>query len=93
MRTASGRVADVLLLPTAATHFRIAEIEADPIALNSRLGIYTNFVNLMDCAAVAVPAGFTPEGLPFGVSLIAPAWSDADLLALAARVPIERRRP
>ena len=85
--------ADVLLLPTAATHFRIAEIEADPIALNSRLGIYTAFVNLMDCAAVAVPAGFTPEGLPFGVSLIAPAWSDADLLALAARVPIERRRP
>ncbi len=78
--------ADVLLLPTAGTHFRIAEIDADPIALNSRLGTYTNFVNLMDYAAVAVPAGFTPTGLPFGISLIAPAWSDADLLALAARV-------
>jgi allophanate hydrolase len=78
--------ADVLLLPTAGTHFRIAEIDADPIALNSRLGTYTNFVNLMDYAAVAVPAGFTPAGLPFGISLIAPAWSDAALLALAARV-------
>ena len=55
-----------------------------PSALNSTLGRYTNFVNLMDLAAVAVPAGFTPQGLPFGVSLIAPAWSDADLLALAA---------
>jgi len=78
--------ADVLLLPTAGTHFRLAEIEAEPIALNSRLGTYTNFVNLMDLAAVAVPAGFTSARLPFGVSLIAPAWSDADLLALAGRM-------
>ena len=78
--------ADVLLLPTAGTHFRIAEIEAEPIALNSRLGTYTNFVNLMDLAAVAVPAGFTRTRLPFGVSLIAPAWSDSDLLALAGRL-------
>jgi allophanate hydrolase len=79
------QVADVLLLPTAGTHYRIAEELADPIRLNSSLGRYTNFVNLMDLAAVAVPAGFTPQGLPFGVSLIAPAWSDADLLALAGR--------
>ncbi|HEU5134062.1 MAG TPA: allophanate hydrolase [Steroidobacteraceae bacterium] len=79
------RAADVLLLPTAGTHYRIADEQADPIRLNSTLGRYTNFVNLMDLAAVAVPAGFTPDGLPFGVSLIAPAWSDADLLALAAR--------
>jgi allophanate hydrolase len=78
-------VADVLLLPTAATHYQIAEIEADPVALNSRLGTYTNFVNLMDYAAVAVPAGFTSAGLPFGVSFIAPAWSDAALLSIAAR--------
>jgi allophanate hydrolase len=78
--------ADVLLLPTAPTHYRISEIEAEPIALNSRLGTYTNFVNLMDLAGVAVPAGFTAAGLPFGVSLIAPAWSDADLLALAGRL-------
>ena len=80
---------DVLLLPTAGTHYRIAEVEADPITLNSRLGRYTNFVNLMDLAAVAVPAGFTSAGLPFGVSLIAPAGSDADLLALAGRLQRE----
>lgn len=79
-------VADVLLLPTAPTHYRIAEIEADPLRLNSRLGHYTNFVNLLDLAAVAVPAGFTSAGLPFGVSLIAPAHEDADLLRLAARL-------
>jgi allophanate hydrolase len=78
--------ADVLLLPTAGTHYRIAEETADPVRLNSTLGRYTNFVNLMDLAAVAVPAGFTPQRLPFGVSLIAPAWSDADLLALAGRL-------
>jgi allophanate hydrolase len=79
-------IADLLLLPTAGTHYRIAEVEADPITLNSRLGTYTNFVNLMDLAAVAVPAGFTPAGMPFGISLVAPAWSDPDLLALAGRV-------
>jgi allophanate hydrolase len=79
------QAADVLLLPTAATHYQISEEVADPIRLNSTLGRYTNFVNLMDLSAVAVPAGFTPNGLPFGVSLIAPAWSDADLLALGAR--------
>jgi allophanate hydrolase len=78
--------ADVLLLPTAGTHYRISEEIADPIRLNSTLGRYTNFVNLMDLAAVAVPAGFTPQRLPFGVSLIAPAWNDADLLALGARL-------
>ena len=78
--------ADVLLLPTAGTHYRIDEETADPIRLNSTLGRYTNFVNLMDLAAVAVPAGFTPAKLPFGVSLIGPAWSDADLLALGGRL-------
>jgi allophanate hydrolase len=78
--------ADVLLLPTAGTHYRIDEERADPVRLNSTLGRYTNFVNLMDLAALAVPAGFTPRNLPFGVSLIAPAWSDADLLALGARL-------
>jgi allophanate hydrolase len=78
--------ADVLLLPTAGTHYRIDEEIADPIRLNSTLGRYTNFVNLMDLAAISVPAGFTPQKLPFGVSLIAPAWSDADLLALGGRL-------
>jgi allophanate hydrolase len=78
--------ADVLLLPTAPTHFTIDEVEAAPIARNTDLGYYTNFVNLMDLAAVAVPSGFTERGLPFGVSLIAQAWTDDDLLHLAARM-------
>lgn len=77
---------DVLLLPTAPTIYTKQAVEADPVALNSRLGYYTNFVNLMDLAAIAVPAGFRSDRLPFGVSLIAPAFSDAALLALAARV-------
>jgi allophanate hydrolase len=78
--------AQLLLLPTAGTHYRIADEQAEPIRLNSTLGRYTNFVNLMDLAAIAVPAGFTAAGLPFGVSLIAPAWSDRDLLTLADRL-------
>ena len=74
---------DVLLLPTTGTIYTHEEIAADPVRLNSNLGFYTNFVNLMDLAAIAVPAGFRPNGLPFGVSLIAPAFSDEALLGLA----------
>jgi allophanate hydrolase len=77
---------DVLVTPTAGTIYRIEEVQADPIALNTHLGYYTNFMNLLDLAAVAVPAGFTGGGLPFGVTLAAPAWSDEALLALAARL-------
>jgi allophanate hydrolase len=77
---------DVLLTPTAGTIYRIAEVEADPVRLNSRLGVYTNFMNLLDLAAVAVPAGFTAAGLPFGVTIAGPAWSDFELLRLAARL-------
>ena len=76
---------DFLLLPTAGTIYRREAVLADPIRLNSNLGFYTNFVNLMDLAALAVPAGFRSDGLPFGVSLIGPAFSDESLLALAAR--------
>jgi len=78
--------ADVLLLPTAGTHYRIDEEQVEPLRLNANLGRYTNFVNLLDLAAVAVPSGFTSQGLPFGVTLIAPAWHDEDLLSLAARL-------
>ena len=74
---------DLLLLPTAPRTYTIAEIAADPITRNANLGYYTNFVNLLDLAAVAVPAGMRPDGLPFGVSLIAPAFTDAALLPLA----------
>ena len=70
---------DLLLLPTAGTTFRVEEMTADPIALNTCLGTYTNFVNLMDLAALAVPAGFRADGIPFGVTLIGPALSDGML--------------
>ena len=81
---------DVLLLPTAGTIYTLEAVDADPIRLNSNLGYYTNFVNLMDLAAVAVPGGFRTDGLPFGVSLIGPAFSDEALLRLAGRFLGER---
>jgi len=76
---------DVLLLPTTGTIYTHAEVAADPIGANSNLGRYTNFVNLMDLTAIAVPAGFRPNGLPFGVSLVGPAFSDPALATLAGR--------
>ncbi|MGO4451485.1 allophanate hydrolase, partial [Phyllobacterium sp. TAF24] len=76
--------ADVLLLPTAPTTYTVAAMKADPIVLNGRLGRYTNFVNLLDCAAIAVPAGFDGEShLPVGVTLVAPAFTDDALAPLA----------
>ena len=76
---------DVLMTPTTGTIYTHEEIEADPIGRNTNLGYYTNFVNLLDLAAVAVPAGFRPNGLPFGISLVGPAFSDEALLMLADR--------
>src|SRR6202790_3727868 len=78
------KVADFLLLPTAPDIYRIAEIESDPVALNSRLGLFTNFLNLLDLAAVAAPAGFRLDGLPCGITFVGQAFSDQSLLALAA---------
>lgn len=77
---------DALLLPTTPTIYTVAAMEADPVALNSNLGLYTNFVNLLDCAGLAVPAGFCGDGLPFGVTLVGPAMSDFDLAHLADRL-------
>lgn len=79
------RAMDVLLTPTAGTIYPIDAVEADPIALNDNLGRYARFTNLLDLTTVAVPAGFRTDGLPFGISLSGPAWSDDALLALAAR--------
>jgi len=73
---------DTMLLPTAPTIYTRTQVEADPITLNTRLGTYTNFANLFDTAALAVPTGFRSDGLPFGVTLFGPAWSDARLAAL-----------
>jgi allophanate hydrolase len=77
----------VLVVPTASRTYTIAEVDADPIALNTNLGYYTNFVNLLDCCAVTSPRSFTSSGLPFGVTLVAPAWHDALTLAIAERLP------
>jgi allophanate hydrolase len=76
---------DVLVLPTTGTMYTHEQVAADPIRLNSNLGYYTNFVNLLDLAALAVPAGFRPNGLPFGISLIGPAFSDEALLTVGDR--------
>lgn len=75
---------DALLTPTTTLHPSIAEVRKDPVGVNARLGTYTNFANLLDLAAVAVPAG-TVAGLPFGVMLTGPAGSDARLAEIAAR--------
>ncbi|CRI63668.1 Allophanate hydrolase [Thiocapsa sp. KS1] len=80
---------DCILTPTIATPYRIAEVAADPIRLNSNLGYYTNFMNLLDLAAVAVPAGMRPDGLPFGVTLFGPAFSDEILARLAERLHLD----
>ncbi|MEQ1653302.1 MAG: allophanate hydrolase, partial [Hyphomicrobium sp.] len=77
---------DVLMLPSAPTTYRIADVLADPIALNSNLGLYTNFVNLMDLSAIAVPAGFRTDGLPSGVTLIARAFQDALIAGVGDRL-------
>src|SRR5690606_175545 len=70
---------DALVVPTSPRLPRIAEVEADPILVNSQLGTWTNFVNLADCSALALPAAIRADGLPFGITLIAPAWQDAAL--------------
>ncbi len=77
---------DCMVTPTAGTIYRIDEMLADPVRLNANLGYYTNFMNLLDCSAVAVPAGFQNDGLPFGITLAAPAHQDVPLLHLAQRL-------
>jgi allophanate hydrolase len=77
---------DVMLLPTAPAHPRIDAVAADPLATNAKLGAYTNFVNLLDYAAIAVPAGLRADGLPYGITLVAPAFADAALGRLAGRL-------
>ncbi|MDT7597600.1 MAG: allophanate hydrolase [Pseudonocardiales bacterium] len=76
---------DTIMLPVTPGHPTLAEAAADPTGVNSRLGTYTNMVNLLDLCAVAVPAGARPDGLPFGVQLIAPTFADRPLLQLASR--------
>ena len=76
---------DVLLLPTAPTHYTIAQMREQPVVHNRNLGAYTNFVNLLDYAAIAVPSSIRPDGLPFGITLVGPCGSDWQLAELGQR--------
>lgn len=77
---------DFLATPTAGTHYKIAEVEADPVALNSNLGYYTNFMNLLDMSAVAAPTAMLKSGRPFGITLIGETFADESLLIIADRL-------
>ncbi len=84
---------DFVATPTAGTHYRIQEIENDPISLNSNLGYYTNFMNLLDLSAIAVPTGFAESGMPFGITLFSEAFHDEKLLSVANRLHEASRIP
>ena len=73
---------DALLVPTIPTAYTVDQVLADPIQLNSRLGTYTNFVNLLDLCGLALPASMRPDGIPFGITLLATGGSDAVLASL-----------
>jgi allophanate hydrolase len=74
---------DAFVVPTTPTIYRVAEVEAEPIALNARLGTYTNFVNLMGLCGIAVPAGFRGDGLPLGITVLAEPFAEARAAAIA----------
>lgn len=76
---------DVLVVPTAPTIYTIAQMQADPVALNRNLGTYTNFVNLLDYAALSVPASLRPDGLPAGITFVGRCGSDWQLADLGQR--------
>ena len=91
LRLLRRRIADVwsaidfLMVPTTPTLPRIVDVERDPLRLNASLGMYTNFVNLLDLAAVAIPSGFRADGLPAGITVVGPWGSDARLAGFATR--------
>jgi allophanate hydrolase len=85
LRRIAGRAfanIDALVLPTVPTAYSTAQVLANPIELNSRLGTYTNFVNLLDLCGLALPASIRPDDIPFGITLLAPAGHDAQLASL-----------
>lgn len=77
---------DCLLTPTAGRHFTLAEMLAEPIKRNSELGYYTNFMNLIDLASIAVPTVMTDNDMPFGITLVGPTFSDRMLMSIANRI-------
>lgn len=83
---------EMLIVPTAPRPYTIAEMSADPITLNSHLGYYSYFANLLDLCGVAIPNGVLSNGVPMGVTLLAPAWADDALMTHAQRLsPVESR--
>jgi allophanate hydrolase len=76
---------DAIVMPTTSNHYTIEEVNNNPIELNSRLGYYTNFMNLLDYSALAIPAGFTTQHLPFGITLFADALEDKLLQTISER--------
>ena len=88
------RKMDALLLPTTGTTYTIEEVLADPIRLNTNLGYYTNFVNLLDLCGIAVPAGFRrSNNLPFGVTFLAEAFQEDRVCSLARQFLDEPAMP
>ncbi|MEN5160845.1 allophanate hydrolase [Achromobacter spanius] len=84
---------DALVVPTSPSIYTIAQLEADPVTLNSRLGVYTNFANLADLSALAVPAGMRVDGLPSGITLIGMAWQDRALAQFGRQWQARRGLP
>jgi allophanate hydrolase len=84
---------DMMLVPTLPRPYTVAEVEADPVRLNSRLGTYTNFVNLLDLCAFAAPSGLRADGLPSSVTLIGPAGADGLLAGIAAAIQARSGAP
>ncbi len=76
---------DFLALPTAGTIYKVADLEREPVLYNSHFGHYTNFVNFFGLSGLALPFGFRPDGMPFGITLIARAFAERALLAFGAR--------
>ena len=84
---------DALAVPTAPSAYTVAQLLNDPIHLNSRLGTYTNFVNLLDLCGLALPAAFTKDGIPFGITLLAPGGGDALLASLGSAFEADTKLP
>jgi allophanate hydrolase len=84
---------DAFALPTAPTAYTVQQVLADPIQLNSRLGTYTNFVNLLDLCGLALPSSFTEAGIPFGITLLAPGGQDAKLAGIGRAFHADTKLP
>ncbi len=84
---------DVMLVPTAPRYYTVAEVLADPLRLNRQLGAFTNFVNLLDLAAIAVPSGMRDDGLPSSITLIGPNGADGLLATMGAQIHAQSGAP